>query len=197
MYNKLAALLLGFMIATWTLVGADDPATHLTQELKTKIDTITQILENKTLQREQQDKQVIQTMGDMFDFTLMAQLSLGKEGWVKMNEEERGEFISLFVKRLEKSYLEKIHMYDGEKVKIDPGQQTKGNRIQISSEIVGKGDPIEVVYKFYATKEKQWKIYDLEIAGVSIVQTYRAQFAEMMQSGTPQNLLEKLRTTQL
>ena len=46
-------------------------------------------------------------------------------------------------------------------------------------------------YKFYKLKNN-WKIYDVEVEGVSIVQTYRSQFATILQKGSIDDLLLKL-----
>ena len=48
-----------------------------------------------------------------------------------------------------------------------------------------------MLYKFYNTNNN-WKIYDIEIQGVSIIRSYRSQFNEILQRGTMDDLFEKL-----
>jgi phospholipid transport system substrate-binding protein len=48
-----------------------------------------------------------------------------------------------------------------------------------------------MLYKLYTSK-KGWKLYDIEIEGVSIIQTYRSQFGQILESGTIEDLLSKL-----
>ena len=48
-----------------------------------------------------------------------------------------------------------------------------------------------MTYKLYKSK-KDWKIYDLEIQGVSIIRSYRSQFSSILESGTVDDLLLKL-----
>jgi phospholipid transport system substrate-binding protein len=51
-----------------------------------------------------------------------------------------------------------------------------------------------MIYKFYRGKEG-WKVYDVEILGVSVVQTYRSQFDGFLKNGSFAELMEKLKTS--
>ncbi len=51
----------------------------------------------------------------------------------------------------------------------------------------------EIIYKFYKDKNGSWMIYDVDILGVSIIQTYRTQFAEILTKEPFEKLLEKLK----
>jgi phospholipid transport system substrate-binding protein len=53
---------------------------------------------------------------------------------------------------------------------------------------------MEMIYKFRDTKTN-WLVYDIEILGVSIVQTYRSQFAGFLKTNNLNDLLTKLRTS--
>jgi phospholipid transport system substrate-binding protein len=48
-----------------------------------------------------------------------------------------------------------------------------------------------MLYKLYETNNS-WKIYDVEIEGVSIIRSFRAQFNEILQKGTFDELLQKM-----
>ena len=54
---------------------------------------------------------------------------------------------------------------------------------------------IDILYKFYKSKVG-WKIYDVEIEGVSIIQTYRSQFDSIMKKGTIDELIDKLKVAE-
>jgi phospholipid transport system substrate-binding protein len=57
--------------------------------------------------------------------------------------------------------------------------------------IVSKEKKIAMLYKLYKSKNN-WKIYDIEIEGVSIISSYRSQFDEILTNGTMNDLLHKL-----
>jgi phospholipid transport system substrate-binding protein len=65
------------------------------------------------------------------------------------------------------------------------------NKIRILTYLISKDSKISILYKLYKPKN-DWKIYDIEIEGVSIIQTYRSQFSQVLQSGTIDDLLVEL-----
>ena len=80
-----------------------------------------------------------------------------------------------------------------EKVEINQVDQPEENRINVVTNLVSKDDKKEMIYKFYKNGPK-WMVYDVEILGVSIVATYRSQFASILKSGTVEDLLKRLRS---
>lgn len=170
-----------------------DEKSEILKITKERIDLVIQTLKRKDIDKKTRDKKIIDTVMEIFDFQRMAKLCLGKKHWKRLNKEQRKEFLDLFEKRLQESYLEKLDLYTDEKVVIEEAKRVK-KRIYIMTYLVSKDDKIEMIYKFYKSK-KGWKVYDVEIAGVSIVQTYRSQFAGVLKKGTIDDLLKKLRRT--
>ena len=187
-------LLIAFSIFLLPLMASIE--SDLKGMLQGKINTITTILNDKNSSKEQKETRIISSIEDIFDFNLMAKLSLGKE-WKKLTPKDREDYNRFFVERVKNSYFEKLNSYTNEKIEIQEPKRVKKNRITIPSHVIGKSEPIKVFYKFYMTKEKKWLIYDLEIEGVSIVQTYRTQFAEILANLNFNNLLEKLSKQQI
>jgi phospholipid transport system substrate-binding protein len=58
-------------------------------------------------------------------------------------------------------------------------------------ELISKDTKVAVLYKLRKV-DKCWKIYDVEIQGVSILLTYRSQFDDILSSGTVNDLLSRL-----
>jgi phospholipid transport system substrate-binding protein len=133
----------------------------------------------------------MEIIGPTFDFELMSRLTLGRANWMKFSAREQATFIDLFVARLKKTYLEKTSLYTDEAVIYRPAVVV-GDKIHASVGIVTEGKTVEIAYKFYAAGD-QWKIYDVEVEGVSLVMSYRSQFNQIMQKGTPNDLLDELR----
>jgi phospholipid transport system substrate-binding protein len=120
----------------------------------------------------------------------MAKLTLGKKYWPDLSEEKRARYIQLFINRLKTSYLDKLTLYTDEKVVFEPPVQV-GKKVQIPTQLVSKERKTSILYKLYKSEEA-WKVYDLEIQGVSIIRSYRSQFDEILQKGTIDDLLKKL-----
>ncbi|MBW1748172.1 MAG: ABC transporter substrate-binding protein, partial [Deltaproteobacteria bacterium] len=100
------------------------------------------------------------------------------------------KFTDLFIKRLEASYLEKLSLYNDETIVYKTPVQS-GRKVEIPTEVISKDKLISMTYKLYKSKHN-WKIYDMEIEGISIIVTYRSQFDQILEKGTFDDLLLKL-----
>jgi phospholipid transport system substrate-binding protein len=158
--------------------------------LKNTLNTTLKVLQNQDLEQEAKNKEVVDIVTPMFDFELMARLSLGKKHWTSMPQEKKEKFTELFVKRLKTSYLSNFKLYTDEKIFYEPPVQVK-KKIHIPTYLISKEKKITILYKFYEAEEN-WKIYDLEIQEVSIIRSYRSQFRSILENGTVDDLLLKL-----
>ena len=157
-----------------------------------KVNEVVDQIRNKSLDKKTRNEKIIETISPMFDFSQMAKLSMGKKNWKRMNTKQRQEFNKLFVKRLQESYLEKLDLYTDEEVVVGEAVRVE-KRIHVTSNLVSKDNKMEMIYKFYKKKSQGWKVYDVKIMGVSIVQTYRSQFAGILKNQSIEDLLKKLR----
>jgi len=158
--------------------------------LNSKLDAVFAVLQKKDLDQQIKNKEIIEIVTPMFDFELMAKLSLGKKYWPELSKEKKEKFIQLFINRLRTSYLNKLTLYTDEKVIFDPSEQVS-NKVNIPTHLDSKDRKTSMLYRLYKS-ERDWRVYDLEIQGVSIIRSYRAQFDEILQSGTIDDLLLKL-----
>ena len=175
------------------LAFADEPDS-VKKLTEVKVNEVIDTIRDKSLDKKTRNEKIIETISPMFDFSQMAKLSMGKTNWKRMNKQQRQEFNTLFVKRLQESYLEKLDLYTDEEVAVGEAMRVK-KRIHVASHLVSKDDKMEMIYKFYKKKDQGWKVYDVEIMGVSIVQTYRSQFAGILKNQTIEDLLKILRDT--
>jgi len=168
---------------------ADDKS-EVEKLLKKNLDAVLSVLQKKDLEQQEKNQEIVDIVTPMFDFELMAQLSLGKKHWHRLSQEEKKRFTDLFIQRLKASYLKNFTLYTDEKLFYEPAVQVK-KKIHTPTYLVSKDKKISILYKFYKA-EKNWKIYDLEIQDVSIIRSYRSQFSGILESGTVDDLLLKL-----
>jgi len=160
--------------------------------MRKKVDIVLTILNDQNRSKTERHAAIEKEMDPYFDFELMAKLSLGKEGWQSATPAQRKEYVALFERRIKDSYMNKIDLYKDEEIHLDaPVKANK--RILLNSYIIEKGEKKEVLYKFYHSKKDDWLIYDVDVLGVSIIQSYRSQFASELQKGSMEQLLQKLR----
>jgi phospholipid transport system substrate-binding protein len=158
--------------------------------LRNKWDAIVSILQNKDIDQKAKEKKISKVISPIFDFPLMAKLALGRKHWPKFTPPQREKFTRLFSERLKRSYQKKIAFYKDEKILFKPKVQKK-KTIYIPSELRYKDKKVDIIYKLRKV-EKRWKIYDVEIQGVSILLTYRSQFDEILRHNTVEDLLSRL-----
>lgn len=187
MRRLIYTVLILFITAQTVLASDKNEAQAL---LKTKLDAAIAVLQQKDLDPQKKNEQLVEIVSPLFDFRLMAKLSLGRKYWPGLSEEKKDEFTDLFIKRLRASYLEKISLYTDEKVFFKTPVQNK-RKVRIPTEIISNNNRISMIYKLYKSK-KDWKIYDLEVEGVSIISTYRSQFDQVLSKGTIDELLQRL-----
>ena len=158
--------------------------------LKGKLESVIFILEKKDIDRQAKKKEIVEIVTPMFNFSLMSKLTLGKKHWPGLTKDQKERFIELFTKRLKDSYLDKMMLYTDEKIKYKASVQIK-KKVHIPTILTSKDNKISMLYKLYKSKQG-WRIYDIEIQGVSLIRSYRSQFDEILRSKTVDDLLAKL-----
>lgn len=157
-----------------------------------KISAVVSLIQDKTLDKKIRNKKIIKLVKPIFDFKLMARLSVGKKSWKEMSKSQQKDFTLHFTDRLQESFLEKLDLYTNEKVEYGQAKAGKRKRFEMPVWLLTKDDKIELLFKLYKTKKKGWNLYDLEIIGVSVVQTYRSQFSNELKKGSIGDLIAKL-----
>ena len=128
-----------------------------------------------------------------FDFEEISRRALGVN-WKGRTPEEKREFIEVFKELLENSYASKIEGYKGEKIAY--GQEVQDlPYAEVRTKIVTtRGEQYDVNYRVIKNGD-EWRIYDIVIEGVSLVNNYRSQFTEMLSRYSFSEMMERLRKT--
>ena len=126
----------------------------------------------------------------LFNFPEMARRSLGFH-WRRLSPVERQEFVTLFTNLLERSYAGKIDLYDGEIV-IFTGEAVEDNYARVDTKIISKrGEEYSIDYKLLRTNG-DWRIYDVVVEHISLVNNYRSQFNRVIANSSYENLIKKI-----
>jgi len=122
----------------------------------------------------------------------MAMRSLGPT-WRQRTPEERKEYVGLFRQVLENSSLGKVEAYQGEKIRYVKDSVEEGRIATVETLIVtGKGQEIPLNYRMMKEKS-EWRVYDVVIEEICLVNNYRSQFSAILQRSSFQDLLVRLR----
>ncbi len=187
MKNLIYAVLFALIFSQAAVADDKKDAENL---LKSKLESVIFVLEKKDIDQQAKKKEIIEIVTPMFNFPLMSKLTLGKKHWPGLTKDQKEKFIELFTKRLKDSYLDKMMLYTDEKIEYKESVQV-GKKVQIPTILTSKDNKISMLYKLYKSK-KGWRIYDIEIQGVSLISTYRSQFDEILRKKTIDDLLAKL-----
>jgi phospholipid transport system substrate-binding protein len=127
----------------------------------------------------------------MFDEIEFSKRTLARN-WSILNPAEQKEFINLFEQVLEKSYVDKIFSYTNEKIDFYKETKISENQVEVQTKVVTSSKEIPIFYRVIL-KDGSWKVYDVVVENVSLVQNYRTQFNTILAKNTPEQLLEILR----
>ena len=126
------------------------------------------------------------------DFQKMTQLSVGP-GWRNATPEQRTALTREFRTLLVRTYSGALAQVSDHKVELRPfrAQPTDTDVIVRTQVVASRGDPIQLDYRL-EKGDGGWKIYDINILGVWLVENYKSQFSSQVNSGGIDGLIKTL-----
>ncbi|MCD4715417.1 MAG: ABC transporter substrate-binding protein [Desulfobacterales bacterium] len=127
---------------------------------------------------EERKRLIRQVVDERFDWEEMSRRSLARH-WKQRTDDEKKEFINLFGKLLERTYLEQVGNYSGEKVLYLNETIDESGFGDVRIKIITKQETeIPVRYKVKKNGDG-WYVYDISVEGRSLINNYRKQFQRM------------------
>jgi phospholipid transport system substrate-binding protein len=186
-----AAFWLCLLVPTAATAGAPS------EQIQGAIEKVVATLKDPALKAKKQERleQLRQVLYPKFDFAEMAKRSLGSH-WQKRSADEQRDFVKLFTELIENAYLDNLEAYDGEKVAITGEKQDKEFAEVNSKVATKKGEEIAINYKLHQAGGSDWKVYDVVIENVSLVNNYRSQFNRVIAQSSYEDLFSKMKGKQ-
>lgn len=191
MRKRIAVLTILIFFVLSAVVHAEAPLATLEATVKRVIDVLRDPKLKSPAAKEVKKEKLRIIYKDMFDEIEFSRRTLTRN-WNKFNPAERTEFVNLFEQILEKAYLDKILDYSNEKIDYHKENMISENQAEIQTKIITSSKEIPIFYRMIL-KDGKWKVYDVVVENVSLVQNYRTQFSDILSSNTPEQLLEILR----
>lgn len=128
----------------------------------------------------------------VFDFGEFSSRTVGPR-WKTFSDAQKAAFSNAFADLLFTTYLNKITGYNGETVAYTGETVSQdGKRVEVKTVItMSDGKKTPVSYRMLP-KDGSWRVYDVIIENISLVKNYRTQFASILQSASPEELVEKI-----
>jgi phospholipid transport system substrate-binding protein len=191
-HSSVAWLLLGVMLISHShsaMAGVP------TDQVRGTVDSVLTILQDPALKsadkRKERREQLSKVISARFDFAEMARRSLGTQ-WQSLTASEKQQFVELFMDLLRDAYIEEIESYKGEKVIYRrETQEDKFAFVQTTLKSP-EGTEYKIDYRLHLV-DNDWKVYDVVIEDISLVNNYRSQFARVINRSSYDGLIRALR----
>ncbi|MFM9914184.1 MAG: phospholipid-binding protein MlaC [Rhizobacter sp.] len=198
----IAAVCAGLLVGGASLaVRAEAPAAAQVAALSP--DDLINKLSNEVLDSVKADKSI--QSGDMkkiqalveekviphVNFQRMTSSAVGRY-WRQATPEQQSSLESEFKTLLMRTYAGALSQVKDQTVQIKPSRTApEGNEVIVRTEVRGKGDPVQLDYRVEKANSS-WKIYDVNVLGVWLVENYRNSFAQEIGANGIDGLIAKL-----
>jgi phospholipid transport system substrate-binding protein len=128
-----------------------------------------------------------------FDFVHMTRLAVGKD-WRKASPEQQQQLVQEFRTLLVRTYSKAFVEYRNQAIEYKPFKMQPTETDVLVRTVVNQsgGKPVQIDYNLDKTAQG-WKVYDISVAGVSLVTNYRSSFAQEVGAGGIDGLISSLR----
>jgi phospholipid transport system substrate-binding protein len=175
--------ILVFAVAIWasassqTLIAKSSFSPSNT--IETTIQHTLSVLQNISLNQQQQWLEIGLIIDRSFDFRSMSQSALSAD-WKVANDEERKLFVNYFAQYLEDTYKKEIQGYSNQS-SIITSEQVRKNRAIVETQMLGDGRPVLVTYRL-KNNDGKWYIYDVLVRGESIITSSLEMFDALIKA---------------
>ena len=176
-------------------LAADETPDALIKRLS--VDVLNTVRADKAIQAGDIDKVIAlvdKTVMPNVNFRRMTAAAVGP-GWRQATPEQQKRLQDEFKVLLVRTYAGALAQVSDQTVRIKPMRAAADDKdVLVRTEIVGKGDPIQLDYCLEKTPGEGagWKIYNLNVLGVWLVETYRSQFAQEINAKGIDGLIDTL-----
>ena len=179
-WTRLAAALLGLTLSLALPLAraADEAPDEMIRRLS--VDVLSTIKADKDVQNGDVRKIIAFVDSKIMpnvNFTRMTASAVGRN-WRQATPEQQKRLQDEFKSMLVRTYAGALSQVKDQTINVKPLRaQSTDTEITVRTEILGRGEPIQLDYRMEKTAGG-WKIYDLNVLGVWMVETYRTQFAQ-------------------
>jgi phospholipid transport system substrate-binding protein len=128
------------------------------------------------------------------DFEEATRLAVGR-AWSQASPEQKKRLVSEFRNMLVRTYSNAIEAYQGQTLKVLPsrgGKQDAKDEVTVRTQFVrAGGQPLPIEFQMHKTAQT-WKVYDINVEGVSLVLTYRTEFDNVVKQEGIDGLIKRL-----
>ena len=183
---------LALLASTPLVRAADEAPDALIKRLSTSV--LDSIKSDKSMQAGDMDKVIAlvdsQIMPNV-NFTRMTAAAVGRN-WRQATPEQKKRLQDEFKVLLVRTYSGALAQVKDQSVSVKPLRADAADtEVLVRTEVLGRGDPVQLDYRMEKSSTG-WKIYDLNVLGVWMVETYRTQFSQEISANGVDGLIASL-----
>ena len=179
------------LLSPASLMAEDSPLTTV----KTAISKVMTIIDDASLQGEAGKTEKVQRIevivDEVFDYEKLSRQALGKN-WNGITADQQQEFVKLFSKFLGQVYITKITSFPGSKVDFVGEVSLSPTVSEVRTQVLTRDAKVPINYRL-TSSESGWRVYDVIVEGVSLLNNYRSQFHSILTNKPMEDLLVQLR----
>ncbi len=193
--NKLRIINIIFLLCLSLKIWANVSPLPMVEQSANKILTVLQ--ENKIQLHNHPDivfRAVKQYILPHVDVVGMSRSVLGRQAWTTSTPDERQQFAEVFTQLVIRTYASPLVEYTNETVKFLPIRDALNQRfLRLNSLIIRpNGKEIPLSYNLIHINNT-WKIYDLSVEGISLLESFKSQFAGVLKNSNMKELIKEMR----
>jgi len=192
-FSRLFVILLGLLCSSAAWSQVTPPA----EAMRQGVSNVLHMLQDSRLSVEQRRQQLKAIIGKRFDFNEMSQRIMAQH-WKTFSAEQKQQFIEGFNNRLEQLYFDAINSYNGETVLVG-GERIRGvldATVLVTIQRKNNAGDIPLLFKLHRPSNiSEWKIYDANVEGISLVRHYRERYGAIAARSGAEGVLKALSET--
>jgi phospholipid transport system substrate-binding protein len=154
------------------------------------IEKLSGILLRSDLNQTEKRLLIIDESEQYLDFNSMAIRAMGRN-WHRLSDDQKKEFVQIFKKILSKKYVFLIESLESTHIEF-LSEKNDGKYAKVSIVVTIQNSATNITFSMWLKKDN-WMIYDISVAGLSIINSYRAQFNRVLMNKSIEELIDKMR----
>lgn len=181
------------LIESTSVWAANSPLDIIRSTTNQALEVLTKSTSHNKAHRQQQLDQMWEVVLPKFDTEELARRSLGTH-WQDLTEEQKKEFIRLFIQLVKKNYSGTLDRYTTDAQFFFDEEHIEGEQAEVQTRIKAPSQdkPFSIFYRLHR-KGETWLIYDVVAENVSLVQNYRNQFSRIIAKSSIEGLFDTLK----
>ena len=127
-----------------------------------------------------------------FNFQRMTSLAVGRD-WRVANAEQKNRLVEEFKMLLVRTYSNALRSYRDQRIDFKPLKMKSGETdVLVRSEVIHPGSQAVQIDYWLELADGKWRVYDVVVAGISLVTNYRSQFSKEIREHGVDGLIASL-----